>query len=56
MTGVAPEVRSDKSLALLTFDVQFFTFYILHMTFDIKPMDRWTNGPMDQLTNALVDQ
>ena len=41
MTGGAPEVRSDKSLTLLTFD-------ILHMTFDIQPMDQWTNGPMDQ--------
>ena len=31
MTGETPEVRSDKSLTLLTFG----------------PMDQWTNGPMD---------
>ena len=37
MTGGTPEVRSDKSLTLLTFDIQ--------------PMDQWTNGPMDQWTN-----
>ena len=35
MTGGTPEVRSDKSLILLTFG----------------PMDQWTNGPMDQWTN-----
>ena len=42
MTGGTPELRSDKSLSLLTFDIQ--------------PMDRWTNGPMDQWTNGPMDQ
>ena len=47
MTGGTPEVRSDKSLTLLTFDIQ--------------PMDQWTNSPMDQwtmdqLTNGPIDQ
>ena len=32
MTGGTPEVRSDKSLNLLTFGL----------------MDQWINGPMDQ--------
>ena len=54
MTGGTPEVRSDKSQTLLTFDILFLTFdiwhltyYIWHITFDI-----WhsTNGPMDQWT------
>ena len=31
ITGGTLEVRSDKSLTLLTFDIQ--------------PMDKWTNGP-----------
>ena len=34
MTGGTLEIRSDKSLTLLTFDIQ--------------PMDQWTNGPMEQ--------
>ena len=43
MTGGTPEVRSDKSLTSLTFDIQ--------------PMDQWTDGPwnngtMDQWTNG----
>ena len=44
MTGGPQEVRSDKSLNLLTFDVSFLTFDIWHLTFDIQPMDQWTNG------------
>ena len=43
MTGGTPEVRSDKSLTLLTYD-------ILHFTFNQRtngPTDQWTNGPMD---------
>ena len=47
MTGGTPEVRSDKSLTLLTFDIWFLTFDIWHMTFY---MDQWTNWPMDQWT------
>ena len=35
MTGGTPEVQSDKSLTLLTFDIWFFTFDIWHMTFYI---------------------
>ena len=42
MTGGTPEVRSDKSLTL--------------MTFNIGPIDQQTNGPMDQWTNGLMDQ
>ena len=41
MTGKTPEVCSDKSLTL---------------TFDIQPMDQWTNGPMDKWTNGPMDQ
>ena len=44
MTGGTPEVRSDKKLTLLTFDIWFLTFDIRHMTFDILHS---TNGPMD---------
>ena len=39
ITGGTPEVRSDKSLILLTFDIWF-------LTFDIPPMDQWSNGPI----------
>ena len=38
MTGGTPEVRSDKSLTLMTFNIQHSTN---------GPMDQWTNGPMD---------
>ena len=41
MTGGTMEVRSDESLTLLTFD--------------IEPMDQYTNIPMDQLTNGPID-
>ena len=27
-----------------------------HLTFDIQPMDQWTNGQMDQWTNGPMDQ
>ena len=40
MTGGTPEVRSDKSLTLLTFG----------------PMDQWINGLIEQLTNGQMDQ
>ena len=40
MTGGTPEVRSDKSLTLLTFGL----------------MDQWINGPMDQWTNGPMDR
>ena len=53
LTGGTPEVRSDKSLTLLTFDISFLTFDILHST--NGPMDQWTNGPMDQWTNGPMD-
>ena len=63
MTRGTPEVRSDKSLTLstfdnwyLTFDISFLTFDIWHLTFDIQPMDQWINGKKDQWTNGLMDQ
>ena len=43
MTGGTPEVRFDKNLTLLTFDL-------------FGPMDQWTNGPMDQWTSGPMDQ
>ena len=64
MTGGAPEVRSDKSLTLLTFCIRHSTIDTFHLTFDIQPMDQWTNGrmvlwtngPMDQWSNGPMDQ
>ena len=47
MTGGTPEVRSDKSLTLVTFNIQHSTK---------GPMDQWTNGPMDQWINGPKDQ
>ena len=47
MTGGTPEVPSDKSLTLLTFN-------ILHST--DGPMDQWTNGQMDKWTNGPMNQ
>ena len=38
MTGGSPEVRSDKSLTLKTFNIPHSTN---------GPMDQQTNGPMD---------
>jgi len=40
MTGGNPEVRFDKRLTLLTF------------TFDIQPLDQWSNGLMVQWTHG----
>ena len=48
MTGGTPEVRSDKSLTLMTFGPMD------QRTNGI--MDQWTNGPMDQWTNGPMDQ
>ena len=42
MTGGTPEVRSDKNLTLLTFDIQ--------------PIDQWTNSPMVQWSNGSMIQ
>ena len=47
MTAGTPEVRSDKSLTLMTLNIQHSTN---------GPMDQRTNGPMDQWTNGLMDQ
>ena len=47
MTGGTPEVRSEKSLTLLTFNI----WHSIN-----GPMDQWTNGPMDQLTNGPMGQ
>ena len=49
MTGGTLEVSSDISLTLLTFEIRF-------LTFDIQPMDQWTNGTMEQWTNGPMDQ
>ena len=62
MTGGAPEVRSDISLTLLTYDIVIFTFYIQPMdqwsneSLDQLPIDHFTNRPMDQWTNGPRDQ
>ena len=32
------------------------TYDILHFTFDMQPMDQWTNGLMDQWTNGPMVQ
>ena len=47
MIGGTPEVRSDKSLTLMTFNIRHS---------NNGPMDQRTNGPMDQWTNGLMDQ
>ena len=47
MTGGTPEVRSDKRLTLMTFNIGHSIN---------GPMDQRTNGPMDQWTNGQVDQ
>ena len=47
MNGGTPEVRSNKSLTLMTFNIRHSTN---------GPMDQRTNGPMDQWTNGLMDQ
>ena len=46
MTGGTPEVRSVKSLTLMTFNIRHLTN---------GPMDQRTNGPIDQWTNGLMD-
>ena len=38
ITGGTPEVRSDKSLTFVTFNIRHSTY---------GPMDQRTNGPMD---------
>ena len=45
-----PEVRSDKSLTLLTFDIQ-----PIHQWTN-GPMVQWYNGPMAQGSNGPMDQ
>ena len=47
MIGGTPEVRSDKSLTLLTFDIWHSTN---------GPMDQLSNGPIVQWTNEPMDQ
>ena len=39
MTGGTPEVRSDKSLSFLPFDIWQWSY---------GPVVQWSNGPMDQ--------
>ena len=52
ITGGTPEVRSDKSLTLLTFDF----FYIQTMDqWTNGPMVKWSNGPMDHGNNRAMD-
>ena len=47
MTGGTREVRSDKSLTFLTFDIWQWSY---------GPVVQWTNGPMDQWTQEIKDQ
>ena len=46
MTGGTPEVRSDKSLTLMTFNIR-------HSTNGLT--DQWTNGSVDKGTNGPMD-
>ena len=59
MTGGIPEVRSDKSLILLTFDIWYLTFDISFLTFYIWDRTFYilhsTNGPMDNCINGLSE-
>ena len=55
MTGGTPEVRSDKSLTLMTFNIQHSTNGPMNQRTN-GPMDQWTNGLMDQWTNGPMDQ
>ena len=64
-TGGTPEVRFDKSLTLLTFDIWYLTFDFWHLTFDIwhltfdiwhSTFNKWTNGPKDQWNNGSTDR
>ena len=63
MTGGTPEVRSDKSFTLMTFNIRHSTNGPMNQRTN-GPMDQWTNGPMDQwnngpmvqLTNGPMDQ
>ena len=63
MTGGTPEVRSDKNLTLLTFDIQPMDQWTngaveqwSNVLWSDKPKDQWTNGPMVQWTNGPKDQ
>ena len=50
MTGGTPEVRSDKILTLMTFNIQHSTNGLMDQ-WTIGPMDQWFNGQMDQWTS-----
>ena len=54
MTGGTQEVRSDKSLTLMTFNIRHSTNGPMDQRTN-GPMDQWTNGPMDQWTNGPMD-
>ena len=55
MTRRAPEVRSDKSLTLLTNGPmgQWFNGPMVQWT--NGPINQWSNGPMVQWTNGPMD-
>ena len=62
MTGGTPEVRSDKSLSFLPFDIWQWSYGpVVQWSYGLP--DQWTNGPMDpgtkgpmvQWTNSLMD-
>ena len=54
MTGGTPEVRSDKSLTLMTINIRHITNGPMNQRAN-GPMDQWTNGPMDQWTKGPLD-
>ena len=51
MTGGTPEVRSDKRLTLLTFNI-----YKVRSNGPMVQLDQWTNGPLEQSTNDPMVQ
>ena len=55
MTGGTPELRSDKSLTLMTFNIQHSNNGPTDQRIN-GPMDQWTNGTMDQWTNGPMVQ
>ena len=55
ITGGTPDVRSDKSLTLMTFNIPHSNNGPMDQR-NNGPMDQWTNGLMDQWTNGPMDQ
>ena len=55
MNGGTPDVHSDKSLTLLTFDIQPMDQWT-NSPMDYGQMDQWISGTMEQWTNGPIDQ